>query len=51
MFFKIPSMVAGAIIVTITILVSGYSIFNAFKINVKESDVIIPGLNKEIRVV
>lgn len=44
-------MVAGAIIVTITILLSGYSIFNAFKINVKESDVIMPGLNKEIRVV
>ncbi|HMK54380.1 MAG TPA: metallophosphoesterase [Methanobacteriaceae archaeon] len=50
-FFKIPSMVAGAIIISVTLVISGYSIFNAFRIKVKESDVIIPGLNEELRAV
>jgi predicted MPP superfamily phosphohydrolase len=51
LFYEIPPMGAGAVIVTLTALVSGYSIYNAFRLKIKESDIFIPGLNSEIRVV
>ncbi len=51
LFYELPAMIAGALIVSLTALVSGYSIYNAFQLKIKESNLVLKGLSHEIRAV
>jgi hypothetical protein len=51
LFYELPPMIAGAVIVTLTVLVSGYSIYNAFRLKIREFSLPISGLTSEIRAV
>jgi uncharacterized protein len=49
LFVKIPSKVMGFSVLTITLLVSVYGIFNSWNVQVTHQEVIIKGLTKEVR--
>lgn len=51
LYYELPPMLAGAVIVSSTVLVSGYSIYNAFRLKISEFSLPIPGLTREILVV
>jgi uncharacterized protein len=51
LFFKLPSYAAGIIIISVTIILSGYSILKAMHLEVKEIEVPIKGLKEKIHIV
>ena len=51
LFVKLPSYAAGIIIITVTIIVSGYSILKAMHLEVKDLEVPIKGLKENIHIV
>jgi predicted MPP superfamily phosphohydrolase len=51
LFYELPTMMAGAVIITLTALISGYSIYNAFMLKIKEFTLHLPGLTRDIRAV
>jgi len=50
-FYELPTVLAGVVIVSSTALVSGFSIYNAFWLKIKEFSLPLPGLAREMRVV
>ncbi|MDI9436655.1 MAG: metallophosphoesterase [Euryarchaeota archaeon] len=50
-FFHVPPMMAGGLIISVTLLVSGYSIYNALQLKIKKLCLTIPGLTREIKAV
>jgi uncharacterized protein len=51
LFFKLPSYAAGIIIISITIIISGYSILKANHLEIKDIKVPIKGLKEKIHIV
>ena len=51
LFVKLPSYAAGIIIISVTIIVSGYSILKAMHLELKDIEVPIKGLKEKIHIV
>ena len=51
LFVRLPSYAAGIIIISVTIIVSGYSILKAMHLEIKELEIPIEGLKEKIHVV
>jgi hypothetical protein len=51
LFYELPPMIAGAVIITLTALISAYSIYNAFRLKISEFSLPISGLTREIQAV
>ena len=51
LFYELPAMMAGALIISLKALISAYSIYNAFQLKISESSLNMQGLNHEIRAV
>lgn len=51
LFFKIPSISAGVVIIILTGILSAYSIINGFSLDVNEVEIPLSGLNEDLRAV
>lgn len=49
--FNVPKMMAGIIIITLALILTAYSIFNGFLLNISEIEIPLDGIKDDVRVV
>ncbi len=50
LLFNIPPFTAGIAVITVASVISIYSIFNSLNLNIKEIDIPVPNLERELRI-